>query len=406
MRPIERARPGDHTTEAAAPAQTSGFCDGMLAHSRPLRIPLSSHCDKSLTPSRPLVVAESVENPGHDSATGVSPCPTRAAITIGLINNMGDGALKITERQFAGLLGVSATGIDIQLRLFALNRVPRSARALEYISSCYEPGDSAIRADLDGLIITGAQPRTARINEEPYWQELIEIIDWAKENTTSTIFSCLAAHAGVLHLDGIERRPLPEKRVGVFSFNAQGDHSLIERGSAHAIPHSRYNDISQSDLELAGYDILTSSPVYGVDTFTKSFGSQFIFLQGHPEYDANSLAREYRRDLGRYLRREIETTAPMPKGYFSSEAEAELHELERRAREDPRCALTDDLSYIDGLAPPEAEWRDAATAFFRNWIETIVIRQSCHPASLLYGGDRDDFSRSQMAVVVGRPQLL
>src|SRR5271165_5536001 len=87
-----------------------------------------------------------------------APRPTRPAITIGLINNMGDEALKITERQFAGLVSVSATGIDIQLRLFALNRMPRSARALEYMSSCYEPGDSVIRGDLDGLIITGAQP--------------------------------------------------------------------------------------------------------------------------------------------------------------------------------------------------------------------------------------------------------
>jgi homoserine O-succinyltransferase len=300
---------------------------------------------------------------------------------------MGDEALKPTERQFATVLSASATDIDIQLRLFCLNRIPRSARALEHISLCYEPGDSAIRADLDGLIITGAQPRTARINEEPYWQELIEIIDWAKNNTASTIFSCLAAHAGVLHLDGIERRRLPEKRVGVFAFKAQGDHSLIERGPAHIIPHSRYNDISQSDLELAGYDILTSSPVYGVDTFKKSFGSQFIFLQGHPEYDANSLAREYRRDLGRYFRSQTETTPPMPKGYFSSEAEAELRELERRAREKPRCAVTDDFAYIDGLAPPEAEWRNAATAFFRNWIKTIVVRQSRRPASRLYGGD-------------------
>jgi homoserine O-succinyltransferase len=305
-----------------------------------------------------------------------APRPTRPAITIGLINNMGDEALKITERQFAGLVSVSATGIDVQLRLFALNRMPRSARALEYMSSCYEPWDSVMRGGLDGLIITGAQPRMARINEEPYWPELIEIIDWAKENTTSTIFSCLAAHAGVLHLDGVERRPLTEKRVGVFAFEAQGNHSLIcGQGLGRAIPHSRYNDLSQSDLKLAGYDILTSSPVHGVDTFTKSFGSQFIFLQGHPEYDANSLAREYRRDLGRYLRRETETTPPMPKDYFSVEAEAELHELERRAREDPRCAPTDELSYIDGLAPPQAEWRDAATAFFRNWIETIVIRE-------------------------------
>lgn len=331
------------------------------------------------------------------ASTRTAPRAPRPAITIGLINNMGDEALKITERQFTDLMRVSATSVDVQLRLFALNRMPRSARALEYISSRYEPRDSVLHGDLDGLIITGAQPRTARINEEPYWQELVEIIDWAKENTTSTIFSCLAAHAGVLHLDGIERRPLPEKRVGVFAFQAQGHHSLIgEQGGARAIPHSRYNDLSKNDLELAGYEILTNSSVYGVDSFTKSFGSQFIFLQGHPEYDANSLAREYRRDLGRYLRRETETTPPMPKNYFSTEAEAELRELERR--KDPDCSVMNELSHIDGLAPPRAEWQDAATVFFRNWIEIMVIGQCGRPAPYM-PGTGDKFSYSQTAVV-------
>ena len=123
--------------------------------------------------------------------------------------------------------------------------------------------------------------------------------------------------------------------------------------------------------------------MYGVDTFTKSFGSEFIFLQGHPEYDANSLAREYRRDLNRYLQRETEKTPPMPKNYFSLEAEAELRELERRM--DPSCALMNDPSHIDGLAPPRAEWRDTAIAFFRNWIEKMAIQQYGIPNSFIPG---------------------
>jgi homoserine O-succinyltransferase len=307
------------------------------------------------------------------SNTYTLPRSTRRAVTVGLINNMGDEALKVTERQFASLLSVCAPDIDIRLRLFALNRMPRSSTALEYIKARYEPASSAMRGELDALIITGAQPRTARLCDESYWPELIEIIEWAKENTTSTIFSCLAAHAGVLHLDAIERRPLSEKRVGVFAFKAQNNHAFVgEQGNARAIPHSRYNDLLQSDLELAGYDVLTSSAEHGVDTFTKSFGSQFVFFQGHPEYDANSLAREYRRDLGRYLRRETEATPALPTGYFSAEAEAELRELERRAREDTSCVLTEVLAQIDRLTPLQAGWRHAATAFFRRWIETIV----------------------------------
>ena len=111
------------------------------------------------------------------------------------------------------------------------------------------PLSSAMDGELDALIITGAQPRAARLSDEPYWEELIELIDWAKEHTASTILSCLAAHAGVLYLDGVERRPLPEKCTGVFAFQAQRDHPLVgEQGRARLTPHSRYNSLLQSDL--------------------------------------------------------------------------------------------------------------------------------------------------------------
>lgn len=312
---------------------------------------------------------------GHPqrSRTQLGPRSVRRSVTIGLVNNMADEALKVTERQFGRLVCMSAGDVDVQLRFFALSGTPRSPRALEYITTCYEPACSVVDGGLDALIITGAQPRAARLNEEPYWAELIELIDWAKEHTVSTILSCLAAHAGVLHLDGIERRPLREKCTGVFPFQAQRDHPLVgERGRTRLTPHSRFNGLSQADLKLAGYDILTSSPVHGVDSFTKCFGSQFIFLQGHPEYEANSLAREYRRDVGQYFGGKTDRNPTRPKHYFAAEAEAELCALERRPREDPPRLAMDDVSKIDAFAPTEAPWRNAAISFCRSWIETIV----------------------------------
>ena len=316
---------------------------------------------------------------------------TRRAVTIGLVNNMGDEALKVTERQFVDLVTMSAGNIDVQLRLFALERTPRSPRALEYINARYEPAGAVVEGELDALIITGAQPRTARLSEEPYWEELIDLIDWAKEHTASTILSCLAAHSAVLHLDGLERRPLPEKCTGVFTFTAQRDHPFAAwQKRAGLIPHSRYNGLSRSDLERAGYDVLTSSPSHGVDSFTKCFGSQFVFLQGHPEYHANSLAREYRRDIRRYLRRETDQRPARPKGYFNAEAEAELDALELRAREEPASLPMEDLSMIDALAPTEAQWRDAAISFYRNWINMIAGSTLCKAANaaLLTGQPR------------------
>ncbi len=306
----------------------------------------------------------------------------RRTVTIGLVNNMGDEALKVTERQFGGLLSRSAGDVDVQLRLFALKRTPRSPWASEYIAARYEPACAAMDGELDALIITGAQPRATRLNEEPYWEELIELIEWAKENTASTILSCLAAHAGVLHLDGVERCPLPEKCSGVFAFQAHRDHPLAgAQGRARLVPHSRYNGVLQDDLQFAGYDVLTSSPVHGVDSFTKSFGSQFVFLQGHPEYEAVSLAREYRRDMGLYLRGDTDRSPARPKGYFTAEAETELRALERQAREDRRRLTLEDLTKIDALAPTEASWRNAAISFYSGWIELITTATGSANAS-------------------------
>jgi homoserine O-succinyltransferase/O-acetyltransferase len=315
------------------------------------------------------------------------PARERAGIAIGLINNMADEALKITERQFGSLVSEAAGGIDVSFRIFALKSTRRSPRALDYINARYEPASAAMDEDLDGLIITGAQPQADRLSDEPYWEELAELIDWAKLHTTSTILSCLAAHAGVLHLDGVERRPLPEKCTGVFPAAAETTHPLSgERGHARLIPHSRYNGLSRTELEQAGYVILTSSPGCGVDSFVKSFGSQFVFLQGHPEYDANSLAREYRRDTDRYLRGETERKPARPSGYFGAEAEVELRAMERRAHGDRCQTRIKDISVIDSiidaLAPAEPAWREAAIAFYRSWLGTIANADLRTPESL------------------------
>jgi homoserine O-succinyltransferase len=297
----------------------------------------------------------------------------RVSVAIGLINNMGDEALKSTERQFGSLVSEAAGDVDVSLRIFALKSTRRSSRALDYINARYEPASAAMDGDLDGLIITGAQPQADRLTDEPYWEELAELIDWAKLHTTSTILSCLAAHAGVLHLDGVERRPLPEKCTGVFASAAETTHPLVgKQGRMRRVPHSRYNGLLRSELEQAGYVILTSSPGCGVDSFVKSFGSQFVFLQGHPEYDANSLAREYRRDMDRYLRGETEMKPVMPRGYFGAEAETELRAMDRSAHGDRRPAQIEDISVIDALAPAEPAWREAAIAFYRSWLEMMA----------------------------------
>ena len=182
-------------------------------------------------------------------------------------------------------------------------------------------------------------------------EELVEVIDWAKTNTLSTIFSCLAAHAAVLHLDQIERRRLSGKLVGVFSFTSQGHPLVGARRTTRLVPHSRYNDLSAEDLELAGYDILSDSPAHGVDAFTKSFDSQFLFLQGHPEYEADSLAREYRRDLRRFILKESQNLPAPPLTYFPSAAEDELRRIEEQASLSADRLSLEAVDRVESLAP-------------------------------------------------------
>ena len=247
------------------------------------------------------------------------------SIVIGLVNNMPDGALKTTERQFRELLEAAAGTHRVHLRLFSLPEAPRGHASLAYIAENYENFTSIWTSRLDALIVTGTEPRTALLKEEPYWQSLTRLVDWAQENTTSTIWSCLAAHAAVYHLDGIARQRFPEKLSGVFDCMRAGQHHILaEAPAAWRIPHSRSNDLPAAALTAAGYQILSTSPIAGVDMFIKQGRSLFVFLQGHPEYDADSLLREYHRDVGRFLRGEREAYPQMPRDYFAVAAAREL----------------------------------------------------------------------------------
>src|SRR5579863_5153680 len=139
-------------------------------------------------------------------------------IEIGIVNNMPDAALAATERQFGSVLESVAAEADVRLRFYALRQIPRSREAREHISQLYADADALGYQELDALIVTGAQPNAPNLRQEPYWRSLTSVIDWAEANTISTILSCLAAHAGVLHLDGVARRPLKDKCAGVFAF--------------------------------------------------------------------------------------------------------------------------------------------------------------------------------------------
>ncbi len=296
-------------------------------------------------------------------------------VDIGLVNNMPDSALEATERQFRALLDEAADGIIIRLTLYALPDVPRGDWGRRHVSASYSDIADLWNRRLDGLIVTGAEPRTANLRDEPYWESLATLLDWAERNTHSAVWSCLAAHAALLHIDGIGRRPLSEKRFGIFECSRAMDHALAAGvpGRLH-MPHSRWNDVSESALTSCGYRVLTRSDDAGVDAFIKQRRSLFVFFQGHPEYDADSLLLEYRRDVRRFLTRERETYPPMPVGCFDHDTIDRVSAFRQRAQTERHEALLADFPPLMMSRTPNA-WRPTATCLYRNWLVNLCAQK-------------------------------
>lgn len=305
----------------------------------------------------------------------------RTAIHVGLVNNMPDAAMRATELQFARLLKASAGTLDVRLRLFSLRTIARSEDTRARMNGFYDDAAFLQAANIDALIITGAQPSTPDLRDEPYWAELSHLIDWAEGSTISTLFSCLAAHAAVLHLDGIERRPLPRKLSGVYdSTRVEDDPLFFNTAPAVPVPHSRRNDIAEHDLVAKGYRILSKLDFNNgsggqVDIFTREppGQSRFVFFQGHPEYDPGTLGREYLRDMGRLLRGETAERPALPENYFD------------RATEDQLAAMggeTDIARFNDIItgALPRQMWRSNTIKLFGNWL-TLVAAAKARRAS-------------------------
>src|SRR6202012_4724300 len=159
--------------------------------------------------------------------------PQGGWIDVGLINNMPDAALMSTERQILELLEPASGDLAVRLRFYAMPAIPRSEWGQDYVRRHYRSAEAMLDGRLDGIIVTGTEPKAATLTEEPYWQTFAEIADWAAENTSSAVYSCLAVHGIVQHVDGVRRRALGDKCIGVFAQSRSVEHELM-RG----LPHS------------------------------------------------------------------------------------------------------------------------------------------------------------------------
>jgi homoserine O-succinyltransferase/O-acetyltransferase len=297
-------------------------------------------------------------------------------LDIGLVNNMPDAALDATERQFRALLTSAAAGVTVRLTLYTLPEVPRTEFGRRQVSR-YASLDDLWDRRHDGVIVTGTEPLAADLRDEPFWESLKRLLEWAESRTFSTILSCLAAHAGILHLDGIVRRRLEDKRFGVFECVRVSDHPLTaSTGPRVQMPHSRWNEIPEEALLACGYRVLTRSDAAGVDAFVKQRNSLFVFFQGHPEYEDVTLLLEYRRDIGRFLRGERDSYPAMPQGYFDEETIEALTTLRGRALADRRESLLAEFPTAAAAGRVRNNWRSSAENLYRNWLMYIRAQKT------------------------------
>ena len=246
-----------------------------------------------------------------------------------------------TEVQFSRLLGNTALQIELELAAPASHTSANTPP--EHLQAFYKSFDEAMDRNYDGCIITGAPVEHLPFAEVDYWEELCTLMDWTKEHVHSTFHICWGAQAGLYHHYGIPKRDLPEKLFGVFPHQVEYKKSILFRGfdDEFEVPHSRHTTVDRADVEARPeLQILASSPQAGVYAVYARKYKQF-FVTGHSEYDPDTLAQEYFRDLG------AGKPIHVPENYFPGD--------------DPK-------------QPPKVRWRAHANLLFCNWLNYFVYQ--------------------------------
>ena len=246
-----------------------------------------------------------------------------------------------TETQLSRLLGNSP--LQVELELIHTKSHKSKNTSAEHLLAFYKTFDDIKHKTFDGLIITGAPVENMPFEEVNYWDELCEIMEWSKTHVQSTFHICWGAQAGLYYHFGIEKKPLDKKMFGVFKHKADYKKSILLRGfdDEFMVPHSRHTTVDVEDIKkVPEIKILASSEEAGVYAMATAEGRQ-IFITGHSEYDANTLANEYFRDLGEGKPIEI------PKNYFPDD---------------------------NPENEPVVTWRTHANLLYSNWLNYFVYQ--------------------------------
>ena len=246
-----------------------------------------------------------------------------------------------TETQLSRLLGNSPLQVEIELLHTATHKSKNVSE--EHLLAFYKEFADVKDRYFDGMIITGAPVEKMEFEEVEYWDELCEIMEWSKTHVHSTLHICWGAQAGLYYHYGINKVMMDEKLSGVYPHTVDYKRSILFRGfdDEFMVPHSRHTTILREDVErVPEIKILASSEEAGIYAMSTKNGRQ-IFITGHSEYDAYTLDKEYRRDVG--LGRPIE----IPKNYYKDN---------------------------DPENEPVVSWRSHANLLYSNWLNYFVYQ--------------------------------
>jgi len=256
-----------------------------------------------------------------------------------------------TETQILRLLGNSPLQVDVEL-LQTATHVSKNTSG-SHLMKFYKVFSQIREEFYDGMIITGAPVENMAFEEVDYWDELCEIMKWSKTNVYSTFHICWGAQAGLYYHYGIPKYPLDEKLSGVFRHRVKDVFHPLMRGvdDRFYAPHSRHTEIRREDIEKhESLVLLSTSRTAGVYIVANKNGRHF-FITGHSEYDRNTLAGEYFRDLNRGL------AVKVPQNYFPED---------------------------DPSALPALTWRSHATLLYTNWLNYYVYQQTPYDLKTLH----------------------
>ena len=296
-------------------------------------------------------------------------------IHVAVLNLMPDTALRATDRQFARLVSSLGERANVWFHVFSMGVEARGAAAREHIATHYESLEGIREHPVDALIVTGANPSYVDMTREAFWPGLFEVFSWADRAIHSKLCSCFATHAVFKLYWGVERVRLPQKMWGLYEHQIVNAHHLLADLEEPVIaPHSHYYDLSRDQFESVGATVLIESVEAGVHMAVQD-DFEFVFFQGHPEYDSISILKEYKREVWRFIMRLRSTYPNTPEHYFNDEALEVIEELRSRALyradEDPIPDFPEEsLGY--GL---ENLWRSDGLAIYRNWLQKVLEKR-------------------------------